>query len=162
MSVASVYIPLTRGRVAAIDWEDRERVSGFKWRTKEGGKGLFYAVSNFYRGGKRTTIHMHNLLLPNAPRVDHRDGDGLNNRRENLREKTHRQNLQSFQRKREGTSSRFRGVTKWAGSRWVARIKVRPVNYYLGTFADEESAARAYDVAALKLGFEKEALNFPT
>ena len=104
---------------------------------------------------------LHRLLLGSAVLVDHRDGNGLNNQRSNLRPATHAQNLQNT-RKRAGTTSRFKGVC-WNKKKqaWVAFIKHEGKKKYLGCFSSEEVAARAYDFAASETFGEFACLNFP-
>jgi len=100
-------IPLTQGRFAIVDAEDYDLLSKYKWHvcknhtTEYAGR---YSTS-------RKHILMHRVLL-NAPPgrlVDHRDHNGLNNRKANLRLCTHQENIYN-QRARLGTTSRFRGV----------------------------------------------------
>lgn len=93
--------------------------------------------------------------------VDHINGERTNNHVDNLRMVTHSQNLKSYSKKREGVTSKFRGVC-WMKDRkkWRARITVDQKNKYLGYFDDEEEAARAWDAAAIENGFNPEALNF--
>jgi hypothetical protein len=92
---------------------------------------------------------MHTLLMPGAAQIDHRDGDGLNNRRENLRPATRTQN-NANQRKYRGTS-RYKGVS-WdvSSRRWRARIHCDHRETSLGQFTSEADAARAYNAAALE------------
>ena len=82
--------------------------------------------------------------------MDHENGNGLDNRRENLRLATHSQN----QRNRRRTRDKVYKGTRRNGKKWVAHI-------VLGTFASEEEAARAYDHAATLLYGEFARLNFP-
>jgi hypothetical protein len=74
---------------------------------------------------------------------------------------THSQNLKSYSKKREGVTSKFRGVC-WVKDRkkWEARIMVDGKRPHLGCFDDEEEAARAWDAAAIENGYNSEALNF--
>jgi hypothetical protein len=82
--------------------------------------------------------------------VDHRDGDGLNNRRSNLRCATHAQNNQN--KVMQPHSSRFKGVYwKQKDQRWVAYITANGKRYHLGSFRHEEDAAQARLAAAEKL-----------
>jgi hypothetical protein len=151
-------IPLTQGRFAIVDAEDYDRLSKHKWHVLKCHR-TEYAGS--YQDGKY--ILMHRVLL-NAPAgllVDHRDGNGLNNRKANLRLCTHQENIYN-QRPRLGATSRFRGVC-WRKTRrrYEARIQKDGKRYSLGSFADEIEAAVAYDIKAMELFGEFAYLNFP-
>jgi hypothetical protein len=104
---------------------------------------------------------LHRIVLGTGRRVqvDHRNGDGLDNRRSNLRPCNHRQNQWNSSGKRRG-KSRYKGVvlTKWG---WHAQIRCGDKRPYLGVFATEEEAARVYDAAARRLHGEFAKLNFP-
>ncbi len=93
--------------------------------------------------------------------IDHIDGDPTNNQIENLRVADQTTNMQGFQKRREGTLSKFRGVTfHKGGNKWLAQIRVSGKQHYLGLFECEEHAAVAYDRAATAFGFSTSALNF--
>jgi hypothetical protein len=95
--------------------------------------------------------------------VDHIDGDGLNNRLENLRLATTTNNNRN-QRKRTGRtySSQYKGVSyRQDRDTWLAAIGVDYKRVKLGTYPTEEEAAKAYDVAALQFFGEFARLNFP-
>jgi hypothetical protein len=130
-------IPLTRGKVALVDDEDYERLSKFKWFARKAKHG-WYASRH---------VNMHHEIVP-AKTVDHRDGDGLNNQRSNLRPATRQQNASS-RRKWSKLTSRFKGVS-WAKDRrkWRAQIMVNRKTKMLGSFNSEIEAAQAYDEAA--------------
>jgi hypothetical protein len=107
---------------------------------------------------------LHRLLL-NAPpelQVDHINGDGLDNRRSNLRLATGSQNQGNSRKRRDGVTSQYRGVSwnKRAG-KWQALLRREGKLQYLGYFSDEEAAARAYDAAALEQWGSFARLNFP-
>jgi len=109
---------------------------------------------------------MHSLLCPCEAGFipDHKDGDGLNNRRANLRPATYGQNLQnrSAPAKRGGAFVQFKGVC-WNKRRqkWASYINVGGKRLHLGVHADEADAARNYDAAALKYHGKFARLNFP-
>jgi hypothetical protein len=150
-------ISLSRGMSALVDDEDYDALNAFKWFACPR-HGLWYAVRNGKRVKtdgriKRGKIWMHRVVT-NAPEgssgqmVDHKDGDGLNNQRENLRLGTSGQNQQNRHRLTTNTSG-YRGVT-WHRrlGKWQAQIKLDNKNMYLGVFEHAEDAARAYDKKA--------------
>jgi hypothetical protein len=95
-------------------------------------------------------------------RVDHRNGDGRDNRRGNLQPASQWLNSRSHRTKSTGKASKFRGVTWFArDGLWQAQVEVAGKNHFAGRFQDEESAARARDQKAKELGFPPEGLNFP-
>jgi len=168
-------VPLTRGLVALVDAADIEHVSRWKWRAvkakRSGGGFMWYAIHTGPRPA-RALVSMHRLLLglPDDILVDHGNGNGLDNRRRNIRPATDRQNAQNRQRVKSGKSSRFLGVYwhKHRG-RWMARIRAGKISettghskpICLGYFEDEESAARVRDAAARKYFGAFASFNFP-
>jgi hypothetical protein len=131
-----------------IDAADLPLVSQFTWYYNPEG----YAMTRKTIEGKRTTIWMHRLIMDANPgqKVDHRDGNGLNNQRANLRFATAANNMQN-RRKRKDALSRYKGVTQLASGRWHAQIHHERKTYHIGTFDFEEDAARAYDERAAEL-----------
>lgn len=157
---AVVFIPLTQGKVAVIDFKDFNKVRGIKWHAHRSNR-RWYAR---YRDPVRGLIYLHRFLLcpPSRVQVDHKDGNGLNNCRYNLRKCSNRQNHQAFKRKRPQATSQFRGVCWYARDAvWTAQIFFRGRQIHLGRFLDETNAARAYDDKAKELFGEFSALNFP-
>lgn len=163
-------IPLGGDRVALVDEEDYDRVLTVgRWRAQLDGK-TFYAVADILHpdGGlngrgyaRHTLIKMHKFIT-GYERTDHKDRNGLNNQRSNMREASQSQNGANVV-KRSGTSSEYKGVT-WhsTGFKWQAQIKVNRKRIYLGLFVSEEEAARAYDRAAVEQFGEFACLNFPS
>lgn len=137
--------------VAVIDAEDFALVSQHKWHTRRG-VSTTYAQAHVYVAGRRTTISMHGLLVqvPNGHEVDHVDGDGLNNRRRNLRVATVQQNQANRGKPRvAGATSIYKGVSRNGRGRWRASIFVSGRTRRVGDYDTEEEAARAYDAAAI-------------
>lgn len=138
-------IPLSRGLSCTIDAEDLPIVREKTWYAHVRHDHLgFYAVH--YPGPK-----MHRVLLGVTDRniiIDHADGNGLNNRRNNLRIASQAQN--AFNRKiTVGTG--LRGVKPRSSGRWQANICFHRRNIYLGTFETPEEAHAVYLAAAKKL-----------
>ena len=154
-------IPLTQGKVALVDDGDFEWLSKFKWHALKRGNVFYAGRSSPRDNGKKRMIIMHREILglkPGDPGVDHRDGNGLNNRRENLRRATKSQNAMN-QQKTRGTS-RFKGV-RWHKDckKWTAEIKFDGKKKHLGLFNTEEEAAKAYNRKAEELFGEYANLN---
>jgi hypothetical protein len=146
--------------VVLIDDEDLELISKFVWREAKGAQGNSYAVT--YIGGN--AIRMHNLIMnpPEEFQIDHKNWNGLDNRRENLRICTPQQN--SFnQKKRKDTSSKYKGVS-WSSQtgKWKSTITHNGKTHYLGRFDSAEEAAQKYDEKAKEFFGEFAVLNFPT
>jgi hypothetical protein len=146
-----------------LDLRDYYHLSKYKWYIK-GCFGKFYAARNYKYDSKQTkSVAMHREIM-NAPKgllVDHRNGNGLDNRRENLRLATRSQNNCNTT-KRKNTSSRFVGVSfDKRKRRWIAYINHNGKKIFLGYFDSEIEAAKAYDAAAKKYHGEFARLNFP-
>lgn len=153
-------VPLTRGLYAVIDAADAAAVGARVWQAEPAGL-THYAQTN--RSASLPATRLHRFVLgygPGDPEVDHIDGDGLNCRRSNLRATSHKQNMANRSGRR-GTST-FKGV-RWDTERstWAAEIKDGGRARFLGRFADEVEAARAYDQAAVEVWGEYARLNFP-
>lgn len=158
------------GRVALVDDADYDLVMQHKWHIVEERRRQRsrihgpYARTMIYVPGQgkvgKKAPYMHNLIIGQLG-VDHRDHDGLNNQRSNLRPATPAQNSQNV-RKISGCSSQYKGVTRRRDeSAWRAVIVVDRKSIPLGRFAHEVDAARAYDAAALRYFGEFASLNFP-
>lgn len=91
--------------------------------------------------------------------IDHINGNGLDNRRCNLRICTQAENVRN-NRGRMGMTSQYKGVSKWEGQ-WIATITSHGKQVRIGQFATEHEAALAYDAAARELHGEYAHLNLP-
>lgn len=145
---------------ATVDDEDYEKLVAMgKWHGRKK-KRTYYARREV--GGKNR--HMHSVLMGDTPIgmvIDHIDGDGLNNQKNNLRFATFSQNANHRIRKRVGCTSEYRGVRQTANGRWTSRLKANGVRKALGTFSTEVEAAVAYDAAGVSLLGDFFKPNFP-
>lgn len=153
-----VHILLPDGSSATVDDEDWERVSAVHWWRWDR-----HVIGRIRENGRRRTVQLSHTILTPAPGfvVDHKNGDPLDNRRQNLRVCTQGNNSKNRKRNKH-SRSRYKGV-RWRRSRrkWAAIIITDGRYKWLGTFDSEEEAARAYDAAARILHGEFARLNFP-
>lgn len=145
------FIPLTRGYEAVISVEDVSLVGEWLWYSQLDGNTV-YAVRNDRSGCKPKTVYMHRLIMDEpAGEVDHRDGDGLNNRRMNLRIATGSQNRQNSRLSKRNTSG-FKGVSYFERrGKWQAHIGIKGRTKFLGLFDSPEDAHVAYCKASAEL-----------
>lgn len=146
-------IVLSRGMVAFVDDEDYERINNFKWHARKKGK-TYYAVRNTSRSGgvKRQMIFMHKEILRTEIGfdTDHKNMNGLDNQKLNLRPCTKAQNQWNTP-KRVNNTSGYKGIVqdKRDGT-WIARISVSGVVKTLGYFKTPEEAAASYQAGSAK------------
>uniref|UniRef100_A0A6M3M6X3 Putative homing endonuclease n=1 Tax=viral metagenome TaxID=1070528 RepID=A0A6M3M6X3_9ZZZZ len=160
-------IPLTQGQVALVDDEDFEKVNQYKWCACWYHKPeTFYAKRGLDKDdGTRTTQFMHRFILntPRGKQVDHRNHNGLDNTKGNIRVVTNSQNSLNA-RKRKGSSSQYKGVHK-QNQRWYARISHgnnSDCRYdHIGMFYTELEAALAWDERARNDRSYYRLCNFP-
>ena len=148
-------IQLTQGKVALVDDEDFEFLNQWKWFAKKD-RNTFYVVrkASYAIHGRQFMIYMPHEILSKPPKglmTDHRDGDGCNNQRENLRFVTNRQNQQN--RKHQNSSSQYPGVCWYKrDEKWQAEIRINNKYKYLGRFATELEAFEVYEQAVNAIG----------
>lgn len=154
-------IPLTQGKVALVDDADYEAVAAFVWHAIKA-RNTWYASRQIphpeggfrpdprYKLGhpKQIAVSMHAFLTGNS-RTDHIDGDGLNNRRINLRPATRSENGANVKLRSDNTSG-WKGIVldKRDGS-WRCRISVQGVRVHGGCFRSKKAAAARYNQLAL-------------
>lgn len=150
-------IPLTQGQFAQVNDEDFEWLNQWKW-TADKSYSTFYAVR--IEEGKKVYMHRRIMNTPIGFECDHKDRNGLNNLRVNLRNTTHRQNLTNTS-VRKGCSSKFKGVCfNLKRQVFQSYISAEGKHIYLGFSKDEITAARLYDIAAKKYFGEFANINF--
>jgi hypothetical protein len=154
-------IYLGEGKWTLLDAEDYYLLMNFKWVIYGTGGNLYAIRHKMVDPNKTRIVYMHREIMnpPAGLLVDHRNCDGLDNRRANLRFATHVQNMYNC-RKKKNAASRFRGVWFYKG-KWGSQIKGQGKRIFLGRFEDEVEAAKAYDEAAKKYHGEFARLNFP-
>lgn len=151
-------VPLTQGRVALVDAADYDSVIAAGHWYAEVSKRTAYAVKKVrHPDGRRGKIRVHGFLT-GWPLADHINGNGLDNRRANLRAVTHRQN--ALNRRSWARASGLKGAYR-NGKRWAARIWLDGKSRHIGNYLTPEAAARAYDAAAVRHFGEYARLNFP-
>jgi len=153
-------IQLVNGGVAFVDDEDFEKVRGYRWRSSTRHNTTYARTCN-----KGRTLLMHRLIMDAPPGtvVDHRDSNGLNNCRQNLRLCTNQQNLWNRKKgKKRGHSwSPYIGVCVTQTGRYTTQVSVDGKPVYFGCFTNERDAALMYDAVVRRTRSEFATLNFP-
>ncbi len=147
-------IPLTQGRYALVDDEDWELVSNYNWHLEKR-PNLYYAAAS--KSGERIAMHRLIMKAKKGQSIDHISSNGLDNQRYNLRFATPMQNQQNS-RVHKNTKSQFKGVSA-CHNKWIARIRINKIRYYLGIFTEERGAGIAYDRKAIEVFGEFARLN---
>lgn len=158
-------IPLTKGYVTIVDEEDYDILAKHRWfadeRTMKSGEKKVYAYRSVQKDYKRLSVYMHRQIL-DAKRnqcVDHLNGNGLDNRRENIRLCNYSLNNHNRIKKR-GTTSCYRGVCRIKGTdKWQSTISINSKLQRIGTFDTQEQAAIAYNEKAIELRGDDALLN---
>lgn len=150
----SVNIPVGRHRYAIIDEDDALIVSEYSWHAvKPNNNKSWYAVRHVSDKEIAASKHilMHRQILgvdDPAIEIDHKDGNGLNNTKDNLRTCTKSQNCANRGLRSDNLSG-FKGVS-WAYGKWRTRITVEQKIIHIGRYSDIIEAAEAYNIAAVK------------
>lgn len=151
-------IPLSQGRFTLVDDSDYDWLNQWKWHYKTCG----YAARSVTVNGQSKKIYMHRQIM-NAQTgqvVDHCNGDGLDNRRNNLRIVTVAQNVRN--RRPVKNHNSYKGIYWHKGNKkWHARIQFEGRRFELGYYHDADMAARAYDAASRRLHGRYGRCNFP-
>lgn len=157
---------MTRGYVAIVDDEDFDRVSAFNWQVavrKVGGKLTpMYAQRACRSSENKKSVQLMHVFLTGHSGVDHFDGNGFNNRRDNLRHANQAQNSANSKKRVFKSSSLWKGVS-WdaAALKWRASITKDGHAHNLGRFKLECNAAQAYNFAAAEMFGEFARFNTP-
>lgn len=107
----SKIIFLTKGKTTTVDDEDFTRLSAHKWHVYETKGRTSYACRRVcQQGGSRKTLFMHVEIMGEGIEIDHKDGDGLNNQKLNLRRATRQMQSQNRAGNRN-SSSQYKGVS---------------------------------------------------
>lgn len=152
------YIQISKGHQAIVDDEDFDELSKYNWFAFDRkGERLVYAGCKL----NHKNVKMHRMVLgvKGNEIIDHKNGNGLDNRKENLRISSPSQNMWHRAMLKNNTSG-FRGVSfRKNMNKWSAMIGVYRKPIYLGSFKTKEEAAKAYNDAAIKFFGEFANLN---
>lgn len=162
-------IPLSQGKVAQVDDNMFDYLSQWKWYASKDGD-TFYALRHEQSNYKRKTFLMHRMILSASHRkwVDHKDRDGLNNQRGNLRFCNSALNQRNSKIRTDNTSG-YRGVCwnkeqkRFSAYFYIKRSESdkRQRRVHLGYFTTAIEAARAFDKAVSERFGEFANTNFP-
>lgn len=156
-------IEVRQGVYALVDAEDYHLVCGHSWHLRDNR----YASTTIRENGSKRNVRMHHMVLDahglragcDDLVVDHINGNGLDNRKANLRMATFRDNGRN--RRLETVKSGFRGVhpnskvKRWEAAIACGEIKAegKSRRIYLGIFATPQEAAVAVDLKLNELGW---------
>ncbi len=151
--MSTCKFPLPCGRSTIVDTADLHLLIGYNWHADKRPHTVY--VRGRLPGQHKGGVYLHFLIV--GGRADHKDGDGLNNSRSNIRPCTQKQNTWNKAVKK---GKPFKGVYLRGNSYWT-QIYADGKSYYSGGHKSAEAAALAYDVLALQLHGDFARLNFP-
>ena len=158
-------LKLTGGEVALVDSTDYDWLDQWNWTVLKTANTSYAVRQTSDSSGARRTVMMHRVILetPKGMEADHINGNGLDNRRENIRTCTHAQNMcNRVHRATEKCTSKYKGAQWYAGKgKWRVSIRFRGKRTHVGYFNSEIEAAEAYDKKAKELHGSFASLNFP-
>jgi hypothetical protein len=154
-------LPLTKGRFAKVDDSDFEYLSQFKWTVTRKYNNDYVKRSKSIKGVTHV-VYLHRELMgfPVGMQVDHRNGDGLDNQRHNLRVCTKANNVRN-RRRQHNQKNVYIGVQECSKG-FRARIWSNGGTLDLGIFDTAIEAAKVRDRKAFELRGEFAHLNFHT
>lgn len=140
-------IPLTQNKVTIVDDSNFDFLNKWKWYFQ----GRYAAREARTSDGGVKKIYLHRLVLntPDGVATDHINGNTLDNRRENLRTCSKKENLRNRGKQKNNVSG-YKGVYRHRDGAWVAKIQVDGKHRALGSFKTKEEAAFVYNNAAKK------------
>ena len=154
-------IALTQGQFALVDDDMFEELNKFKWHADKN-YNTFYAVRNEGKSPHQKKIRMHRLIMgvtDGKIQIDHKYGNGLDNRKKNLRICTNSEN-QINKKSKIGGTSKYKGVSwKTLNNKWNSKIGINGGTIQIGLFINEIEAAKAYNLKATELFGEFARLN---
>ena len=154
MDDLSVSIELTRNHFALVDSEDYDKLKSINWYAASVKRSI-YAYNR-----KHKSMHRFLMQPPKDLEVDHINGNGLDNRRCNLRVVTRKLNAANQKKVHYKTSSKHKGVHfHISNKKWMSQIYIDGKSNHLGCFKTENEAALAYNKKAKELYGEHARLN---
>lgn len=155
---------LNKGYVTIFDPEDVKLASRGSFWVRVVNRHTVYVIHQRYIGiGQSKNFRFHREIMNASPdtQIDHRSGNGLDNRKRNLRNATRSQN-QRNKHPRDNCTSKYMGVS-WDKKKrkWRATIQADKQVTHIGSFISEIDAAIAYDNYAAVLHGEFARFNFP-
>lgn len=154
LQVQSPKYGLVEFQLDELDWLELQQCSFYAWGSKRH-HGLYLLA--YYPDDFKTAHRVHRLIMKAKPGqlVDHIDRDTTNNLRENLRITTHSVNNQNARKRKDGVTSKYKGVS-WDTriNKWKVQIQVNKKKISLGQFDSETYAATAYNHALDNFGIE--------
>ncbi len=142
-------IKLTQGQVALVDDIDFEYLAQWNWQATCKDTIWYASRADYSKGRPYKVIYMHREILdpPDEKKVDHKDRNGLNNQKYNLRVCTTSQN--GMNRKKNINNNIYKGISyAFRHNKWQATIKIQGHNFWLGYFDTEVEAHHEYCQAA--------------
>lgn len=146
-----LFIELRDAVFAVADADDLDAVASVRWHLRESKKARTNYAGTNSTNGQSGLLHRRLLDAPPALTVDHINGNGLDNRRQNLRLCTHSENMKNLPRNGKNVTG-HRGVSFHAATgKYIAQIWCDNQHHWLGRHDTIEEAAAAYALAARKL-----------